>query len=118
MGGEDWVLWVDALQDAGVLSSNFKTVAYTYLGNELTWPIYRGGTLGKAKEDLDRARDEINRNHGKSGVEAMIAVLKAVVTQAMHCNSRSSTLFLDTLQGDERARDTRRLHSPHVSNVQ
>lgn len=82
MGGEDWVLWVDALQEAGVLSSNFKTVAYTYLGNELTWPIYRGGTLGKAKEDLDRARDEINTKYGGSGVEAMIAVLKAVVTQA------------------------------------
>ena len=82
MGGEDWVLWVDALQEAGVLSNDFKTVAYSYLGNELTWPIYRGGTLGKAKEDLDRARDEINRNHGNSGVEAMIAVLKAVVTQA------------------------------------
>ena len=82
MGGEDWVLWVDALQEAGVLSSKFKTVAYTYLGNELTWPIYRGGTLGKAKEDLDRARDEINGKYGESGVEAMIAVLKAVVTQA------------------------------------
>ena len=82
MGGEDWVLWVDALQEAGVLSNDFKTVAYTYLGNELTWPIYRGGTLGKAKEDLDRARDEINGKHGNSGVEAMIAVLKAVVTQA------------------------------------
>lgn len=82
MGGEDWVLWIDALQEAGVLSSNFKTVAYTYLGNDLTWPIYRGGTLGKAKEDLDRARDEINRKLGSSGVEAMIAVLKAVVTQA------------------------------------
>ena len=82
MGGEDWVLWVDALKQAGVLSSDFKTIAYTYLGNELTKPIYRGGTLGRAKEDLDRARDEINGRHGHSGVEAMIAVLKAVVTQA------------------------------------
>ncbi|MCY3884393.1 MAG: trans-2-enoyl-CoA reductase family protein [Gammaproteobacteria bacterium] len=82
MGGEDWILWIDALQKAGALSQDFKTVAYTYLGNELTWPIYRGGTLGKAKEDLDRARDEINGRFGKSGAEAMISVLKAVVTQA------------------------------------
>lgn len=82
MGGEDWILWVDALQEANALSSDFRTVAYTYLGNELTWPIYRGGTLGRAKEDLDRARDEINGRHGNSDVEAMIAVLKAVVTQA------------------------------------
>lgn len=82
MGGEDWILWIEALQEAGALARNFKTVAYTYLGNELTRPIYRGGTLGRAKEDLDRARDEINGTYGKSGAEAMIAVLKAVVTQA------------------------------------
>ncbi|MXZ44642.1 MAG: trans-2-enoyl-CoA reductase family protein [Gammaproteobacteria bacterium] len=82
MGGEDWELWIDALFEAGVLAENFKTVAYTYLGNELTWPIYRGGTIGKAKEHLDETCGRLNERFGQSKVEAYIAVLKAVVTQA------------------------------------
>ena len=55
MGGEDWELWIDALAEAGVLAPGFRTLNYTYLGSELTWPIYWQGTLGKAKVDLDRA---------------------------------------------------------------
>ena len=82
MGGEDWEFWIDALFEAGVLAENFKTVAYTYLGNELTWPIYRGGTIGKAKEHLDETCGRLNERFGQSKVEAYIAVLKAVVTQA------------------------------------
>ena len=82
MGGEDWEFWIEALAEAEVLAENFKTVAYTYLGNELTWPIYRGGTIGKAKEHLDETCHRLNQRFGKSGVEASIAVLKAVVTQA------------------------------------
>lgn len=82
MGGEDWELWIEALFEAGVLAKNFKTVAYTYLGNELTWPIYRGGTIGKAKDHLDETCRRLNQRFGLSGVEASIAVLKAVVTQA------------------------------------
>ncbi|MCY3540562.1 MAG: enoyl-[acyl-carrier-protein] reductase FabV, partial [Gammaproteobacteria bacterium] len=81
MGGEDWEYWIEALSEAGVLAQNFRTVAYTYLGNELTWPIYRGGTIGKAKEHLDETCDKLNRRFGQSGCEAFIAVLKAVVTQ-------------------------------------
>lgn len=82
MGGDDWELWVEALADAGVLAKNFKTVAYTYLGNELTWPIYRGGTIGKAKEHLDETCRRLNNRFGPSDIRAFIAVLKAVVTQA------------------------------------
>lgn len=82
MGGEDWEMWIDALATAGVLAPNFRTVAFTYLGNELTEPIYRGGTLGKAKEDLDRAAKQISRAHETTGGKADVAVLKAVVTQA------------------------------------
>ena len=84
MGGEDWQFWIEALLEAGVLAQNFKTVAYTYIGNELTWPIYWDGTLGRAKEDLDRASRDIRtilKNGGLNG-EAHVAVLKAVVTQA------------------------------------
>ena len=82
LGGDDWKLWIDQCQRAGVLAEDFKTIAFTYLGNELTYPIYRGGTLGKAKEDLDQACIDINKKFSASGAEALIAVLKAVVTQA------------------------------------
>lgn len=82
MGGDDWRRWIDQCAAAEVLSPTFKTIAYTYLGNELTYPIYRGGTLGKAKEDLDRTCDELNATYGAAGGEALVAALKAVVTQA------------------------------------
>ncbi|MYC25293.1 MAG: trans-2-enoyl-CoA reductase family protein [Gammaproteobacteria bacterium] len=82
MGGEDWEYWIEALSEADVLAPNFRTVAYTYLGNELTWPIYRGGTIGKAKEHLDETCHKLNTRFGQSGCKAFIAVLKAVVTQA------------------------------------
>jgi enoyl-[acyl-carrier protein] reductase/trans-2-enoyl-CoA reductase (NAD+) len=79
MGGEDWELWIDALKSADLLADNFQTVAYTYLGDKLTWPIYGRATIGKAKEDLDRAAAALSNKHGG---KARVAVLKAVVTQA------------------------------------
>ncbi len=82
MGGEDWEYWVDALADAGVLADGFRTVSYTYIGSELTWPIYWHATLGKAKEDLDRAAGTIGDRLDVMGGSARVAVLKAVVTQA------------------------------------
>ncbi|MFN7098629.1 MAG: enoyl-ACP reductase FabV, partial [Gammaproteobacteria bacterium] len=53
MGGDDWAMWIDALADAGVLAKNVKTVAYSYIGPELTYPVYTNGTIGKAKEHLE-----------------------------------------------------------------
>jgi len=82
MGGEDWELWVDTLHEAGVLTQDCKTVAYSYIGTELTWPIYWDGALGKAKEDLDRAATTLNHKLGQTGGQANVAVLKSVVTQA------------------------------------
>ncbi|MCU7553711.1 trans-2-enoyl-CoA reductase family protein [Alteromonas sp. ASW11-19] len=82
MGGEDWELWMDALADAGVLAENCKTTAYTYIGKELTWPIYGQATIGKAKEDLDRAAAAIIGKHSDLLVEAHVSSLKALVTQA------------------------------------
>ncbi len=82
MGGEDWELWMNALSEAGVLAENCKTVSYTYLGEKLTWPIYGKATIGKAKEDLDRAASAITGKLAKSNGAANVAVLKAVVTQA------------------------------------
>ncbi|WP_318476806.1 enoyl-ACP reductase FabV [Photobacterium leiognathi] len=82
MGGQDWELWIDALSDAGVLADGCKTVAYSYIGTEITWPIYWHGALGQAKMDLDRAAKELNEELAKTGGSANVAVLKSVVTQA------------------------------------
>lgn len=82
MGGEDWELWIQALQDADLLADACQTVAYTYRGDKLTWPIYGHATIGKAKEDLDRAATAINASLSSIGGSARVAVLKALVTQA------------------------------------
>ena len=82
MGGEDWEYWIDALLANDLLAPKAKTVAYTYIGSELTWPIYWEGTLGKAKADLDRASGEIQRKLQAIEGDARVAVLKAIVSQA------------------------------------
>jgi len=82
MGGEDWEWWIDALLSADVLAPGFKTVAYSYLGSDLTARIYREGTLGRAKADVDRAAAAIQSRLGDIGGEARVAVLKAIVSQA------------------------------------
>ena len=82
MGGEDWEFWVEALQEAGVLAEGFSTFSYNYIGSDLTWPIYWQGTLGKAKEDLDRAANALRERLIPVSGDARVATLKAVVTQA------------------------------------
>jgi len=80
MGGEDWKLWIDALSQAGVLADGFKTVAYSYIGPELTWAIYTDGTIGRAKIHLEQTAKEMNAAYGES--TALVSVNKALVTQA------------------------------------
>lgn len=82
MGGEDWELWMSALSQAGVLADGVKTVSYSYIGTEITWPIYWHGALGKAKEDMDRAAAAIRKSLAPLSGSANVAVLKSVVTQA------------------------------------
>lgn len=82
MGGEDWQMWIDALDEAGVLASGAKTTAYTYLGEKVTWDIYWHGTIGAAKKDLDKRVIDIREKLAKNGGDARVSVLKAVVTQA------------------------------------
>ncbi len=82
MGGEDWELWMKALSDADVLADGCKTTSYTYIGKELTWPIYGHATIGKAKEDLDRAATAITSNYADKNIKAYVSSLKALVTQA------------------------------------
>ena len=82
MGGEDWEMWIDALSGAGLLADGCRSVAFTYIGPKLTWPIYRDGTIGRAKEDLERAGRAIDARLAARGGRALVSVMKAVVTQA------------------------------------
>ena len=82
MGGEDWQMWIEALADAGVLAEGAKTTAYTYIGEKITWDIYWHGTIGAAKQDLDKRVMDIRERMASVGGDARVSVLKAVVTQA------------------------------------
>ena len=82
MGGEDWEMWMDALQEAGALAPGCRTLAYSYIGPSLTWPIYKNGTIGRAKEDLERAQRHIEAKLAPLGGKAWVSVNKALVTQA------------------------------------
>lgn len=82
MGGEDWQLWVDYLQGQDLIGDNFKTVAFSYIGPEVTHPIYRSGTIGQAKEHLEKTALELHDRLSVSGGEAYVSINKAVVTRA------------------------------------
>jgi enoyl-[acyl-carrier protein] reductase / trans-2-enoyl-CoA reductase (NAD+) len=83
MGGADWKLWLNMLEEQNLLAENFRTLAYSYIGPEMTWPIYRDGTIGRAKNDLElTARELRSRLSQKFGGDARIAIAKAIVTQA------------------------------------
>ncbi|WP_018691587.1 enoyl-ACP reductase FabV [Algicola sagamiensis] len=82
MGGEDWEMWLDALKGKDLLADNCQTLAYTYIGKKLTWPIYGKATIGRAKEDLDRAASAITDRLSDIQGHAYVCSLKALVTQA------------------------------------
>ncbi|GAB2645575.1 enoyl-ACP reductase FabV [Vibrio panuliri] len=82
MGGEDWQSWIDMLAESNVLAQGCKTVAYSYVGPEVTYPIYHKGTLGSAKAHLHRTADQLNQTLNQLGGEAYVSVCKALVTKA------------------------------------
>lgn len=82
MGGEDWVLWIEALLKAKLLAPHAKTIAYSYIGPKLTYPIYREGTIGQAKADLEKTATLLNKQLAPLGGQAFVSVNKALVTQA------------------------------------
>jgi enoyl-[acyl-carrier protein] reductase/trans-2-enoyl-CoA reductase (NAD+) len=85
MGGEDWERWIHTLAEAQVLSATVRTLAYTYIGPELSWPIYKNGTIGRAKEDLERACRAINQYFvaaGQPQARGWVSVNKALVTRS------------------------------------
>ena len=83
MGGEDWKLWIEALDKSGVLTENFKTVAYSYLGPKVTYGIYKEGTIGAAKRDLENTSNVLNDFlKEKYNGEAYVSLSKALMTRA------------------------------------
>ncbi len=82
MGGEDWEMWIDALLEADVLAEGAKTIAYSYIGPEVTWPIYTNGTIGAAKEDVEKSQRALDEKLAPLGGKAWVSVNKALVTQA------------------------------------
>jgi enoyl-[acyl-carrier protein] reductase/trans-2-enoyl-CoA reductase (NAD+) len=82
MGGEDWEMWIDALLAADALAPGVQTVSYSYIGPEVTWPIYKNGTIGRAKEDLEQIQKELDRKLAPLQGKAWVSVNKALVTQA------------------------------------
>lgn len=79
MGGEDWTLWIEALRSTDLLAQGAKTVAYSYIGPKLSWPIYREGTIGRAKAHLEMTAKNIT---AAGGIEAYVSINKALVTRA------------------------------------
>jgi enoyl-[acyl-carrier protein] reductase/trans-2-enoyl-CoA reductase (NAD+) len=82
MGGEDWELWMNALIEARLIAPGGRSVAFSYIGPDVTWPIYKNGTIGLAKNDLERAAKAIDARLRQQGGGAFISVNKALVTQA------------------------------------
>ncbi|MBG7607567.1 MAG: trans-2-enoyl-CoA reductase family protein [Verrucomicrobia bacterium] len=82
MGGEDWEMWMDALMEAGVLAEGVQAVSYSYIGPEVTWPIYKNGTIGRAKEDLETVQRSLDQKLASISGKAWVSVNKALVTQA------------------------------------
>jgi enoyl-[acyl-carrier protein] reductase/trans-2-enoyl-CoA reductase (NAD+) len=82
MGGQDWELWIDALAEAGVLAPGALSAAYSYIGPPLSHAIYKEGTIGKAKEDLERASRSLNARYKELGLQAFVSINKAVVTRS------------------------------------
>ena len=82
MGGEDWELWIKALDEAGVIAEGCTSVAYSYIGPKLTYPIYRSGTIGAAKADLEKTAERVDGLLKLHRGKAFVSMNKALVTQA------------------------------------
>jgi enoyl-[acyl-carrier protein] reductase/trans-2-enoyl-CoA reductase (NAD+) len=82
MGGEDWMLWIERLLGENLLAEGFQTIAFSYIGSEQTRPLYRDGTIGAAKKDLEQKTEDINRLLAPIGGQALISINKALITRA------------------------------------
>jgi len=104
MGGDDWRRWMEMLFEEKLLAEGARTVAYSYIGPEITWPIYRDGTIGLAKKDLESAANDLDATLAKNlDGHAWVSVNKAVVTQASAAIP-VVPLYLSVLPGVMRAK--------------
>ena len=104
MGGENWSQWLAALDEAQVLAPDATTVAYSYIGPEITWPIYWHGTLGRAKKDLENTARELRTRYAARGLKTGVAIMKSMVTQASAAIP-AMPLYLSVVQRALRSRE-------------
>ena len=104
MGGEDWLDWISALHGGGVLARGARTVALSYVGPEITAPIYRDGTIGRAKQHLEDTVAILNRRFADHDLRAVVSVNKALVTRASAVIP-SVTLYISLLYAVMKAKD-------------
>lgn len=82
MGGQDWKFWIEALREQNLLRPGARTVAYSYIGPEQTWPVYRSGTIGRAKDHLESTAKILDHQLQDIGGNAWVSINKAVITQS------------------------------------
>jgi len=82
MGGEDWEMWMDSLDRGGLIAEGALSVAYSYIGPEVTYAVYRGGTIGKAKDHLEQTAKKLTERLKNKNAKALISINKALVTQS------------------------------------
>ena len=82
MGGDDWELWMNELAEGGVLAPDVTTIAFSYIGSEITKAIYRDGSIGQAKDHLEATALKLNEKLATGGGRAYVTVSKALVTQS------------------------------------
>lgn len=82
MGGEDWEEWIHALADADVLADHAVTIAYSYIGPEVTHAIYKEGSIGQAKKHVYETAKKLTEEMADRGLQAYVSVNKALVTQS------------------------------------
>ncbi len=111
MGGEDWEMWMSALSDAGLLAPGAQSVAYSYIGPEVTWAIYKNGTIGLAKNDLERAAKQHRlAPQAQRRRQRVHLGEQGARDPGEFRDPRRPALHLHSLQGDEGPGDPRGLH--------
>ncbi len=116
MGGEDWELWVDTLIKNNLLGDNFKTIAYSYDGSDVTHSIYKNGTIGIAKKHLIKTASKINKKINKKNGQAFIANNEAIITQSSIIIP-TVPLYIAILNSIKKKKYNRENHIDQIKNL-
>ena len=117
MGGEDWQMWIAALDEAGVLADGVRTVAYTYIGPEITHPVYRDGTIGRAKDHLEKTAQGPRRIFASEKRQGPHLRQQGHGDPIERRHPGRATLHLAAVQGDEGKRLPRKLHRANAPTL-